>query len=66
MKKSLPPTKLEHLDARLLTQSLEVASLQLALDIQSSRIAQMRGERCLPPHASKRPKPLRARLTRTR
>jgi hypothetical protein len=55
MANSLPATTLERLGTKLREQVLEVAALQLALDIQSSRIACMQAERDLLEHGSQRP-----------
>jgi hypothetical protein len=48
MTKSLQATTLEHLGTQLREQVLEVATLQLAVDIQSSRVASTQRERGVP------------------
>ncbi len=50
----LPPLTLEQLDARLRAHALEMASLQAAFDIQTTRIAQMQAELDVLPQARKR------------
>jgi hypothetical protein len=54
MAKSPSMTTLEQLDARLREQSLDMANLRAALDVQFKRIAQMQAELDMLPHARKR------------
>jgi hypothetical protein len=51
---SLPMTTVAQLDTRLHEHVLEVATLRLALDIQSNRIAQRPVKRRMPRNASRR------------
>jgi len=65
MTKSLQTTALEHLGAKLREQVLEVATLRLALDIQSARLALMQAEHDVPQLGSKLPQTFGALVTHT-
>jgi len=54
MTKSPSITTLAELDARLREQSLDMANLRTALDVQFKRIAQMQAELDMLPQARKR------------
>ena len=59
MTKSLQMTALEHLAARLREQTVDVANLRMALDIQLNRISNMHVDLAVLPGLRKRHKSLR-------
>ena len=59
MPKSLQMTTLEHLAARLREQTVDVANLRMALDIQLNRISNMYVHLAVLPDLRKPRKPLR-------
>jgi hypothetical protein len=60
-----PPTTLKQLAARLQEQSLDMANLRTALDVQFKRIAEMQAELDTLPHARIRRSFLKAAMAQT-